>query len=63
MVGTMLDVIGLHPDGTTGSCMHCRGDAIESAFYSNLIEDKTSAGTSYVDFLVAVHRSIANMSK
>ena len=44
-------------------CMQCRGDPVEAAFYANLIEDKTSAGTSYVDFLVAVHRSIANMNR
>ncbi len=43
--------------------MPCRGDAVESAFYGNLIEDKTSAGTSYVDFLVAVHRRIAELNK
>ena len=43
--------------------MQRRGDPVEAAFYANLIEDKTSAGTSYVDFLVAVHRSIANMNR
>ena len=41
----------------------CRGDVVEAAFYSNLIEDKTSAGTSYVDYLVAVHRSITSKNQ
>lgn len=41
----------------------CRGDIVEAAFYSNLIEDKTSAGTSYVDYLVAVHRSISSKNQ
>ena len=41
----------------------CRGDVVEAAFYSNLIEDKTSAGTSYVDYLVAVHRSISSKNQ
>ncbi|KAK9908279.1 hypothetical protein WJX75_005414 [Coccomyxa subellipsoidea] len=40
-----------------------RGDAVEAAFYASLMEDKSSAGSSYVQFLVLVHRMIADRNK
>ena len=35
-----------------------RGDANEAAFYAGLVEDRSAAGQSYVEYLCAVHRKI-----
>lgn len=37
-----------------------RGDPLESTFLAYLIEDRSQAGMSYVEFLVYVHRQIQN---
>ncbi|KAJ7297452.1 hypothetical protein O6H91_Y056200 [Diphasiastrum complanatum] len=37
-----------------------RGEPLENLFLSFLVEDKTSLGLSYVEFLVHVHRQIQN---
>ena len=37
-----------------------RGDPAENAFYARLIEDRSAAGMSYVEFLCHVHRMIQN---
>jgi protein transport protein SEC24 len=37
-----------------------RGDARENAYYRRLIEDRSPAGQSYVEFLCHVHRLIQN---
>ena len=37
-----------------------RGDPSENMFFQYLIEDRSSAGMSYVEFLVYVHRQIQN---
>ncbi|CAM6106579.1 unnamed protein product [Calypogeia fissa] len=37
-----------------------RGDPLEFLFFSFLVEDKSSSGLSYVEFLVHVHRQIQN---
>jgi hypothetical protein len=35
-----------------------RGDANEAAFHAGLLEDRSAAGQSYVEYLCAVHRQI-----
>ena len=35
-----------------------RGHQLESAFFNALVEDRTPAGLSYVEFLCAVHKQI-----
>ena len=35
-----------------------RGHQSESAFFNALVEDRTPAGLSYVEFLCAVHKQI-----
>ena len=37
-----------------------RGDPAENTFYARLIEDRSAAGMSYVEFLCHVHRMIQN---
>lgn len=37
-----------------------RGDPSENAFYRRLVEDRSPAGMSYVEFLCHVHRLIQN---
>eukprot|EP00252_Welwitschia_mirabilis_P020316 TRINITY_DN4950_c0_g1_i1.p1 TRINITY_DN4950_c0_g1~~TRINITY_DN4950_c0_g1_i1.p1 ORF type:complete len:1152 (-),score=243.05 TRINITY_DN4950_c0_g1_i1:556-4011(-) len=37
-----------------------RGDPTEFLFYSFIVEDKNNLGTSYVDYLVHIHRQIQN---
>lgn len=37
-----------------------RGDALELSFFNNMIEDRTSSGMSYVEFLCHLHRQIQN---
>ena len=37
-----------------------RGDPREGAFYRKLVEDRSPAGQSYVEFLCHVHRLIQN---
>ncbi|BBN17285.1 protein transport protein SEC24 [Marchantia polymorpha subsp. ruderalis] len=37
-----------------------RGDPLEFLFFAFLVEDKSSSGLSYVEFLVHVHRQIQN---
>jgi len=37
-----------------------RGDALEVNFFNNMIEDRTSSGMSYVEFLCHLHRQIQN---
>ncbi len=38
-----------------------RGDALEGAFYSALVEDRSqAAGMSYVEYLCFLHRQIQN---
>ena len=37
-----------------------RNDAMETLFYNRLIEDRSVAGMSYVEFLCHVHRLIQN---
>lgn len=45
-------------------CSHlCRGDLVEAAFQANLVEDKSSAGPSYVDYLCTVHRHIQERNR
>ena len=41
----------------------CRGDLVEAAFQANLVEDKSSAGPSYVDYLCTVHRHIQERNR
>ena len=41
----------------------CRNDAVEAAFQASLVEDRSSAGTSYVDYLVQIHRLILERSR
>lgn len=36
---------------------------VEASFYASLVEDKSSAGSSYVEFLVLVHRLISERNK
>ena len=35
-----------------------RGDANDAAFYAGLVEDRSAAGQSYVEYLCAIHRKI-----
>ena len=37
-----------------------RGDPSENAYYRRLVEDRSPAGMSYVEFLCHVHRLIQN---
>lgn len=37
-----------------------KGDPLESVFFSGLVEDRSAAGQSYVEYLCAVHRNIQN---
>jgi hypothetical protein len=43
--------------------LHNRGDAVEAAFFANLIEDKSHAGAAYVEFLVLVHKLITQRNR
>ncbi|KAK9832002.1 hypothetical protein WJX81_007680 [Elliptochloris bilobata] len=38
--------------------MALRGDANEAAFYAGLVEDRSAAGQSYVEYLCTIHRQI-----
>lgn len=40
--------------------LHKRGDASEGAFFQCLVEDRSTAGMSYVEYLCLVHRQIQN---
>jgi Vesicle coat complex COPII, subunit SEC24/subunit SFB2/subunit SFB3 len=39
-----------------------RGDSLEALFYNRLLEDRSPAGMSYVEFLCHSHRLIMNKS-
>ena len=39
-----------------------RGDSLEALFYNRLMEDRSPAGMSYVEYLCHVHRLIQNKS-
>ena len=40
--------------------LHKRGDVSEGAFFQCLVEDRSTAGMSYVEYLCLVHRQIQN---
>ena len=40
-----------------------RGDAVESAFFASLSEDKTEHGVSYVEFLTVIHKLISQKNR
>lgn len=37
-----------------------RGDPLEPAFFAALVEDRSPAGISYVEYLCHIHRQIQN---
>ena len=37
-----------------------KGDPAESAFFAMLVEDRSTAGMSYVEYLCQIHRLIQN---
>lgn len=37
-----------------------KGDPADMAFYNGLVEDRSAAGMSYVEYLCQVHRLIQN---
>jgi protein transport protein SEC24 len=37
-----------------------KGDPAESAFFNMLVEDRSTAGMSYVEYLCQIHRLIQN---
>ena len=57
------DVALPHPSKTRWGWHACRGDAVEATFQASLVEDRSSAGTSYVDYLVQIHRLIIERSR